>query len=421
MSEFKPAASCEDDWESVHLKVEDAVKQLLAAVPAPGDSESVHVQDCLDRILSADIRSTVDVPPHSNSAMDGYALKGTDLPQQEHRDFSLIGQVLAGNRFNGTVEAGQCVRIMTGAPMPDGADTVVMQERVQLLSQDRLRIFQGNKPGQNVRQAGEDIQKGSVVVQCGQRLFPAHMGLIASIGINEVEVYRRPRVAILSTGEELQSAPGPLAPGKIFDSNRYTLIGMLRRLGVVVVDLGVVTDQPDAIRSAFKKATASADALITSGGVSVGEADYVKQILEELGDISFWQVAMKPGRPFAFGQLADTQFFGLPGNPVAVMVTFYQIVRPALQKMMGEVPHAEIMLKLPSRDRFRKKPGRREFQRGQMFVDDDGQLAVRKTGMQGSGILSSMADANCFVVLPEAEETVEPGDLVSVQPFFGLV
>jgi molybdopterin molybdotransferase len=309
---------------------------------------------------------------------------------------------------------------MTGAPVPAGADTVVMQEQVRRKG-DIAFIGAGHKPGQNVRMAGEDLKAGDEALQAGALLRPAHLGLIASLGIGEVRVRRRPRVAFFSTGDELASIGQPLGPGQIYDSNRYTIYGMLRRLGVEVVDLGVVRDRREDLEQAFQLAAAQADAIITSGGVSVGEADFVTETLDKIGEVGFWTVAIKPGRPIAFGRVNGKLFFGLPGNPVSVMVTFYQLVQPALAILAGQAtPAVPMRVTAVLESRLKKKPGRREFQRGVLSTGPDGGYWVAAAGRQGSGILRSMAHANCFIVLPEEAGTTEPGTEVLVQPFQGL-
>jgi molybdopterin molybdotransferase len=309
---------------------------------------------------------------------------------------------------------------MTGAKMPDGLDTVIMQEQVECVD-DTILIGSGHKPGQNVRQAGEDLAVGAVAVSAGTRIDPAELGLFASLGVAEVEVARRLRVAFFSTGDELRSIGEPLAEGEIYDSNRYTLHGMLTRLGVELLDMGVIADQREAIGDAFRRAASMADVIITTGGVSVGEADYVKEILAETGTVDFWKLAIKPGRPLAFGTVRDAFFFGLPGNPVAVMVTFYEFVQPALRRMMGQQGLRPARFRVPCRSRLKKRPGRMEFQRGLLQVADNGSLSVSRTGAQGSGMLSSMSSANCFIILPTDSGSVEPGDMVDVEPFEGLV
>jgi len=403
------------------LPVAEARRRILEAIQPVRGTESLALRSALGRILARDLHAPFDVPGHTNSAVDGYALAGAGLPDNGEREFPIVGTAWAGQPIEGSVADGQCVRIMTGAPMPVGTDTVVMQEHVRAGSK-AVRIGSGHRTGQNVRLAGEDLTRGSLALGTGKRLTPADLGLLASLGIAEVPVYRRVRVAFFSTGDELRSIGEPLVAGAIYDSNRYTLHGMLQQLGVEIVDLGVVRDTREAVRSAFRDAAAVADAIITSGGVSVGDADFVKETLDAMGNVGFWQIAMKPGRPLAFGHVSRAAFFGLPGNPVAVMVTFYQFVQPALQHMMGENPvNAPPLFPARSLSRFRKEPGRTEFQRAILERDANGELLVRSTGTQGSGILRSMSLANCFVVLPDEAGNVEPGMPVMVQPFFGLM
>jgi molybdopterin molybdotransferase len=352
--------------------------------------------------------------------MDGYALSGDDLAASDEVRLAVIGTAAAGQPFDGEVTTGQCVRIMTGATIPRGTDSVVMQENVTREG-DTAIIPAGQKPGLHVRQAGEDIAAGAIALHAGTRLLPAELGLLASLGIGEVSVRRRPRVAFFSTGDELRSVGEALGPGQIYDSNRYTIYGMLTRLGVETIDMGVVRDERDAVERALAEAASKADAVITSGGVSVGDADYVAETLERMGSVGFWKVAMKPGRPLAFGHVNDALFFGLPGNPVSVMATFYQLVRPALLALSGSPEPAEpLVITALAAEPLRKKPGRREFQRGVLVRDEDGRLLVH-SGSQGSGILSSMSKANCFIVLPEDAGPVAAGDEVTVQPFAAFV
>jgi len=332
---------------------------------------------------------------------------------------------LAGRQFDGSVGKGECVRIMTGAVMPKDTDTVVIQEVVQATG-DRVRIPAGQKHGQNRRLAGEDLAAGRAVLLAGRPLGPAELGLLASLGLAEVTVRRRLRVAFFSTGDELCSVGTPLAEGEVYDSNRYTLYGMLSRLGCDVIDMGVVRDDPASLERALKAAASDADAIITSGGVSVGEADFIRELLGKLGEVVFWKIAMKPGRPMAFGKIADAgneaHFFGLPGNPVAVMVTFYQFVREALLALSGRTDDCALpLLRVPCNSSLKKNPGRTEFLRGRLARDERGQWSVCTTGAQGSGVLRSMAEANCFVVLEHERGSVKPGDLVQVQLFDGLV
>ena len=421
----KPAlsdpAGCGGDHAKQALTVAQAQAYILNdCVPVRG-TERLALRAALERVLAEDVVSPVDVPAHTNSAMDGYALRAADLSEDGTTELALIGTTLAGHPFTGRVGEGQCVRVMTGSPLPDGADTVVMQEQVDA-GASAVRVAEDHQRGDNVRLAGEDLRRGAIVLKSGARIHPPALGLLASIGRAEVTVHRRPRVAFFSTGDELRSVGQPLAPGQIYDSNRYTLYAMLRRLGADPVDMGVVPDNRDAIETAFHEAAACADVVITSGGVSVGAADYVKETLEKLGQVGFWQIAMKPGRPLAFGQIDDARFFGLPGNPVSVMVTFYQFAAPALRRLMGETNvRPAAFLRARCTTPLNKRPGRTEYQRALLEPDDDGELVVRSTGSQGSGVLRSMGQANCFIVLARDSGNVEAGSRVDVQPFFGIM
>ncbi len=417
---IRTAPSCADDREPQVLTVHQAREKILSSLPALQGEERVALRSALGRVLARDVISPINVPGHDNSAMDGYALDGSQLPEDAYVDLEVIATLPAGGRFDGTCGPGQCVHIMTGAPMPAGTDTVVMQEHVLVLEDGRVRIGSGNRRGQNVRSAGEDIAAGSAVLQAGKRLTPADLGILASIGIGEVFVRRRVRVAFFSTGDELRGIGEPLSEGEVYDSNRYSLYGMLRRLDADLLDLGVVRDEPEALREAFQTAGQLADVVITSGGVSVGEADYTKPILEELGEMRFWKIAMKPGRPLAYGKLGDALFFGLPGNPVAVMVTFYQFVLPALQQLATGTPWKPFILNAVCTSPLRKRPGRFEFLRGILSQQEDGSFTVESLGQQGSGILTSMSRGNCFILLDEEQADVKPGDTVRVQPFATL-
>ncbi len=413
--------SCRDDTDADSLPVEVARRRILESLSPLEQTQTVALRAALGRTLATDVCSTIDVPAHTNSAMDGYALQAADLPCADTTQLRVVGEALAGHPFSGAVRRGECVRIMTGAPMPVGSDTVVMQEHAERRGDDVL-IGSDHRPGQNVRQAGEDLRRGALALAGGTPLTPAHLGLLASLGFAEVQITRSLRVAFFSTGDELRSIGQPIADGEIYDSNRYTLYGMLKRLGVSTRDMGVVPDRRDALQAALVDAISDNDIVITTGGVSVGEADYVKEILADVGQVEFWKIAMKPGRPFAFGRLNGGWFFGLPGNPVAVMVTFYQFVRPAIQRLLGQDElMREPLFELPCLTRLKKRPGRTEFHRGIMERDHDGRLSVRTAGPQGSGILSSMAQANCFIVLPHDAGDVEPGTCVHVQPFYSLV
>ncbi len=411
---------CKNDYDPNSLSVEEALRRIETTVRPLTGTETVSLNNCLGRILAEDVISPMNVPSYTNSAMDGYAVQGNDIPASGTKQLRMIGTAWAGTPFMGLAHPGDCVRIMTGALLPAGCDTVIMQEHVGHVN-GVIVINSSNKPGQHVRQAGEDIAVGQTVMKAGKLCRPADMGVLASLGIAKVKLMHRLRVAFFTTGDELQPVGEPLDTGQIYDSNRYTIAGMLNRLGVEVIDLGIVKDQRETIADTFIKAANVADAIISSGGVSVGEADFVKEILEELGEVNFWKIAMKPGRPLAFGKIKNSLFFGLPGNPVSVMTTFYQFVQPALHRLMGLSPRPGFLIKIPCASRLRKAPGRMEFQRGLLEKDANEQLVVRSTGEQGSGILSSMSRADCFIVLPEACGDVEVGSLVEVQLFEGIV
>jgi molybdopterin molybdotransferase len=353
--------------------------------------------------------------------MDGYAVRAADLPAGGVGEFTVPGTSWAGRPWLTPIKPGQAVQIMTGGMMPAGADTVVMQEQVER-DGDTVRIGSGHRCGQNVRAAGEDVAAGQRVLSAGKRLTTADSGVLASLGLGEVSVFRRLKVAFFSTGDELRPVGQPLGPGEIYDSNRYTLYGMLKKLDVDIIDMGVVRDRRELVEQAFHEAAAAADVIITSGGVSVGEADYVKETLEKLGNMSFWKIAMKPGRPVTFGHINGAVFFGLPGNPVSVMVTYFQFVRPALLKMAGETGAlGAFTLRARASSALRKRPGRYEFQRGVLEQSTPGEFAVRSAGAQGSGILRSMSEANCFILLDPDRTSVEIGEEVLVQPFQNLI
>jgi len=409
--------SCEDEYDPALLPVDVALARIAEAITPISDIEWVPVRGALSRILAEDVISPVDVPNHTNSAMDGYALAASDLLAA---DLKVIGTAWAGSAYAGPVGSGECVRIMTGAVIPDRCDTVVMQEQAERID-DRIRLAAGQKPGQHVRRAGEDLAAGEIALVRGRCLLPSDLGMVASLGIGELAVLRKPRIAFFSNGDELRSIGETLALGDVYDSNRYTLHGMLTRLGVEFIDLGVIPDDRDRIRETFLRAAAIADVVITSAGASVGDADYVKEVLDEIGEVNFWKLAMKPGRPLSFGKIDHAHFFGLPGNPVSVMVTFYQFVLPALRQLMGE--ENWIPLRLPARtlNRLKKRPGRTEYQRGYLVQNESGDLTVHSTGDQGSGILSSMSQANCFIVLDIDSDGAQVGDMVTVEPFAGLV
>jgi molybdopterin molybdotransferase len=412
--------SCADPMEAALLPIDVALERIKAAITPIADIERVAVREALGRVLSTDVHSPNNVPMHTNSAMDGYAFAADNLPAEKIASLRVVGTSWAGRVYDGVVAAGECVRIMTGAVMPDGTDTVEMQERVER-SEQIIRLETKQKKGNNVRYAGEDLAAGGVALTRGHRVTPADLGLLASVGVGEVNVWRRPRVAFFSNGDELRSVGEPLAMGDVYDSNRYTLYGMLKRVFVDFVDLGVVPDDPLAIREAFLSGARCGDMLITSAGASVGEADFIQQTLEELGEVNFWKMAMKPGRPLAYGQIGKVPFFGLPGNPVSVMVTFYKFVRPALAKMAGETERPSFIFRARAAKALRKRPGRAEFQRGILRQADDGNLEVINTGDQGSGILHSMSISDCFIYLPAEQGDVEIGDWVNVEPFGSLI
>ncbi|MFO8023925.1 molybdopterin molybdotransferase MoeA [Thiohalophilus sp.] len=410
--------SC-DEFDPNNLRVEQALEQIQHSITPIAETERLPLMQAHNHVMAEDVHSPLNVPPYKNSAMDGYALRGADLGDGD-TSLDLIGTAFAGNPFDGEVQAGQCVRIMTGAKLPAGTDTVIMQEHATA-DGERITFGNGHTSGQNVRHAGEDIAVEDVVLQKGQRLHAAEIGLLASLGVPEVTVARKLRVAFFSTGDELRPVGEALEEGQIYDSNRYTLYGMLRELDVEILDLGVIRDVPEAIEAAFEQAADQADAVITSGGVSVGEADYVKTTLDKLGKVSFWKIAMKPGKPLAFGRVKDAWFFGLPGNPVSVMATFYQFALPALRRLMGEEAEAPLTFKVPCREPLKKRAGRTDFQRGILTLDEQGNPGVTAAGMQASHILSGMSRANCFIILPLEADNIDAGTLVEVQPFRGLM
>ena len=443
----------------------DTVNSFLSKLVEPvQEVEELGIFEALGRVLAADIISPISVPPHDNSAMDGFAFDGAQLSPDTALTLKVVGTALAGKGWTGTVRPGECVKIMTGAIMPAGLDTVVPQE-FTTASGDQISLPANLlRPGDNRRFKGEDLMQGQPALQKGELLTPAAIGLVASLGLKTVSVLRRLKVAYFSTGDEILSLGEPPREGAVYDSNRYTVFGLLTRLGCQVIDMGVVRDQPEALEAAFVQAALSADAIITSGGVSVGEADYTKAMMKKLGDVAFWKIAMRPGRPMAVGHISkgklasspyiesaysyiksssnangsDTApalspkaplvtatgnavLFGLPGNPVAVMVTFLAFVRPALLRMMGATAGAPPLLRAKSTEAIRKKPGRTEYQRGTVSTAPDGTLQVQTTGNQGSGVLSSMVRANGLIVLPHAQGNVAPGDEVGVMVFDGVI
>jgi len=413
--------SCADDYDPNSMpvgKAREVIARFLSPVTA---TERLNVRAALGRVLAEDVVSPFNVPAHDNSAMDGYAVRFADLKTGGEVILKVAGSSFAGVPYQDAMKAGECVRIMTGGVVPVGADTIVMQEHVKA-DKERVIVGGSHKKGQHLRRAGEDLATGQMALKRGLPLRPADIGLISSLGIGEVTVYRKLRVAFFSTGDELVSVGTQPKEGQIFDSNRYTLHGMLMRLGCEVLDMGVVRDDPALLEKAFRDAASAADVVITSGGVSVGEADFVKVLLDKLGEVVFWKIAMKPGRPLAYGKIGHAHFFGLPGNPVSVMVTFYQFVRDALLRLSGLDPVPVVpAFKVPCTSALKKAPGRTEFQRGILSQDAAGNWSVRVTGEQGSGILRSMSEANCFIILPTDQGNVTPGTLVEVQVLEGIV
>lgn len=412
-------ATCLDEFDPSALTVASAQQRIIDSCQTVVEHEQVPILQGLNRVLSHAVCSHIDVPGYTNSAMDGFALASADLPQQGTRTLSRVGTVYAGAPFAGRIEPGQCVRIMTGAALPTGTDTVIMQEQVSVQA-DQVSIQAGHPPGQNVRYAGEDIRQGDHILAAGQRLTAADIGLLASVGVGYVTVYRKLKVALISTGDELVAVGQTLGPGQIHDSNRYTLLCLLQQFGVQSLDFGVVADDSVAIEQAFLQAAEQADLLISSGGVSVGDADFVKLTLEKLGQVKFWKIAMKPGRPLAFGRIGACDFFGLPGNPVSAMVTFYQFVLPALKKRAGQFQTLPLQMQAICLSALKKRSGRADYQRGILAYDPALGLTVTSTGEQGSHLLSSMSKSNCFIVLPIESTGCPAGSAVLVQPLAGF-
>jgi len=406
--------------EQVNAFLHELVQPLSA-----NESQDVYLFDALGRVLAKDVISPISVPAHNNSAMDGFAFDAAQLQADQPLTLRVVGTALAGKAWQGKVNAGECLKIMTGAILPDGLDTVVPQEFCQVLSAHDVTTvtIPPNilKAGDNRRLMGEDLMQGQPALTAGQHLTPAALGLIASLGLPDVRVHRRLRVAYFSTGDEVLSLGEAPREGAVYDSNRYTVFGLLTRMGCEVIDMGVVRDDPALLEAAFAKAALEADAIITSGGVSVGEADFTKAMMKKLGDVAFWKIAMRPGRPMAVGRIGKSVLFGLPGNPVAVMVTFLAFVRPALLRMMGSTANAAPLLRAKSLEPLRKKVGRTEYQRGFVSCAADGTLQVRTTGNQGSGVLSSMVQGNGLIVLHHAQGNVAVGDEVDVMMFDGAI
>ncbi len=416
-----------DGYAPDSLRVDVARQAITRFVTPLTETEAIPLKQALGRVLAADIVSPINVPSADNSAMDGYALRGSDLGANDIT-LTVIGKAFAGHPYPNEVQPGECVRIMTGAVIPRGCDSVIPHELVVDASDAAVTIPPGRlRAGDNRRLAGEDLPAGSTALPKGRVLTPSDLGLIASLGIGEVTVMRKLRVAFFSTGDELRSIGQPLDEGCVYDSNRYTLHGMLLRAGCEPIDMGVVRDDPASLEAALRDACRQADAIITTGGVSAGDADFTRELMARLGEVLFWKLAMRPGRPMAFGRIRDdssedkqAMLFGLPGNPVAVMASFYFFARDALAVMAGGTPHPLQTMRVPAAEAIRKRPGRTEYQRGIVGTDAQGRQSVRLTGAQGSGVLSSMSAANCMVVLHHEQDSVAVGDMVDVLLFDGL-
>lgn len=396
------------------MPFENALENMLSQITPITESLTVHITQALNCILAQDVASPINVPNHDNSAMDGYAFALESL--QENNVLTLVGRSMAGAPFQGECKKGECIRIMTGAKMPACCDSVEMQENVKA-DADKITFLKEKAFGSHVRNAGEDIQLGQQVFSKGHKLSAVDIGILASLGVSEVKVFRKVKVALIATGDELKLPGQALQSGDIYESNSFVLRGMLAKLNIEVIDFGIIEDDFDAIKTAFISADEQADAVISSGGVSVGDADYTKTVLDDLGEIGFWKIAMKPGKPFAFGKLPNSVFFGLPGNPVSALVTFHQLAIVALTKMQNAEPLKRVNLQVKCVSDLKKSPGRLDFQRGILRINEQGENEVESTGSQGSGILSSLAQANCFIVLPSEQGKVCAGEMVSVQLF----
>ncbi|CAH1557282.1 Molybdopterin molybdenumtransferase [Vibrio jasicida] len=416
-SKEKEAACC-DTLSPAFLSVVQGQEKILSLVNTVAETEACKIEGAYGRVLAEHVVSPVNVPQYTNSAMDGYAIRGDDV---ERESYQVVAEVMAGHAYDQPLEVGQAVKIMTGAPTPINGDTVVMREQA---SQDGDTVtFNGAslKTGQNVRQAGEDLAIGSDVFTAGTRLASPEMGMIASLGFGEANVFRKLKVAVFSTGDEVQAPGTEQKANSIYDSNRFTIMGMLEKLGCEILDFGILEDNEQLMIEALENASAQADVVMTSGGVSVGDADYIKLALDKLGQIDFWRINMRPGRPLAFGQINDKPFFGLPGNPVAVMVSFINFVEPALRKMQGQQGWKPLKVSAIATENLRSRQGRTEFSRGIYELDETGRLTVRTTGKQGSGILRSMSEANCLIEISPAVDTVKTGESVTIIPLQGRI
>jgi len=396
------------------LPFEQAMEKMLSAIKPIGETEFIPLSKALNRVLASNISSPLNVPPHNNSAMDGYAFNLASL--QETKTLTMVGRSMAGAPFQGSCNLGECIRIMTGAKLPNCCDTVEMQENCQV-NDKNITFLEDRECNDNIRFIGEDIAINQQVFIQGKKLSAIDIGVLASLGVPTIEVFRKITVAVLATGDELKSPGETLNAGDIFESNSYALIAMLTKLNITVINFGIIGDDEQAILDAFKQADQQADVVISSGGVSVGDADYTKLVLEQLGEIDFWKIAMKPGKPFAFGKLPNSYFFGLPGNPVSALVTAHQLAVPALLKLQNAQPKNKPLLKVKTSTQLNKRAGRMDFQRAILSTNDLGEMIVTSTGSQGSGILTSMSTANCYIVLPSSQGKVAANEIVDVQPF----
>ncbi|WP_229608039.1 bifunctional molybdopterin-guanine dinucleotide biosynthesis adaptor protein MobB/molybdopterin molybdotransferase MoeA [Vibrio parahaemolyticus] len=416
-SKEKDAACC-DTLSPAFLSVVQGQEKILSLVNTVSEIEACKIENAYGRVLAEHIISPVNVPQYTNSAMDGYAIRNDDVDRDSYQ---VVAEVMAGHAYDQPLEVGQAVKIMTGAPTPRNGDTVVMREQA-IQEGDKVTFDGANiKAGQNVRQAGEDLAIGSDVFTAGTRLASPEMGMIASLGFGEANVFRKLKVAVFSTGDEVQAPGTEQKANSIYDSNRFTIMGMLEKLGCEILDFGILEDNEQLMIEALENASAQADVVMTSGGVSVGDADYIKLALDKLGQIDFWRINMRPGRPLAFGQINNKPFFGLPGNPVAVMVSFINFVEPALRKMQGEQGWKPLKVNAIATENLRSRQGRTEFSRGIYELDDTGRLTVRTTGKQGSGILRSMSEANCLIEISPAIDTVKAGESVTIIPLQGRI
>ncbi|MGI2921929.1 bifunctional molybdopterin-guanine dinucleotide biosynthesis adaptor protein MobB/molybdopterin molybdotransferase MoeA [Vibrio diabolicus] len=416
-SKEKDAACC-DTLSPAFLSVVQGQEKILSLVNTVSEIEACKIENAYGRVLAEHIVSPVNVPQYTNSAMDGYAIRSDDI---ERDSYQVVAEVMAGHAYDQPLEVGQAVKIMTGAPTPRNGDTVVMREQASQEG-DKVTFNGANiKAGQNVRQAGEDLAIGSDVFTAATRLASPEMGMIASLGFGEANVFRKLKVAVFSTGDEVQAPGTEQKANSIYDSNRFTIMGMLEKLGCEILDFGILEDNKQLMIEALENASAQADVVMTSGGVSVGDADYIKLALDKLGQIDFWRINMRPGRPLAFGQINNKPFFGLPGNPVAVMVSFINFVEPALRKMQGEQGWKPLKVNAIAAENLRSRQGRTEFSRGIYELDDTGRLTVRTTGKQGSGILRSMSEANCLIEISPAIDTVKAGESVTIIPLQGRI